>query len=119
MSTVFLSSVDSSSKLDSYTGLPTDDGLSATKSTPLLLEGITVSPTDYGLKRIVARSPLLDEVLRKGSLRPTSSLGDLEGLEDEDLQHRTSFADLLQSRDLGRDQSWMDTQVRCLFCLFA
>ena len=36
MSTVFLSRVRSSSQLDSYTGLPLEDDLTSTKSSPLL-----------------------------------------------------------------------------------
>lgn len=110
MSAVYLSSVPSASKLDSYTGLPLpDDELGATKSTPLLLEGLGGS----------SNSPLLDKVLRGKSLRDSvggaSSLEELgdarEGQEEEVLGKTSSFVDILESRDGERDQAWMDMQV--------
>lgn len=113
MATVYLSRVDSSSKLDSRTGLPLGrDELGASQSSPVLQEGSTARQQDL--------SPLLD----KGDLRPksvrdslspevTSSLKELGELERENeaVKRKSSFVDLLESRDIEMDQAWLDMQV--------
>ena len=110
MSAVYLSSVQSASKLDSYTGRPlAENDLGATKSTPLLLDGSSRK-----------NSPLLDKVLRGKGLEDGGSClqelggaaqgGEEEGEEEEE-GRTSSFADILESRDAERDQAWTETQV--------
>ena len=115
MSTVYLSSVQSASKLDSYTGLPlpSEDDLPASGSVPLLLDSSSRK-----------NSPLLDKVLRGrgppgGSVSSSQELGELRGegeegegeREEEGEGKASSFVDILESRDPERDQAWMETQV--------
>ncbi len=132
MSTVYLSEVESSSKLDSYTGLPVlqDDGLGVSRSTPLLHDW---SPSSKRQKP----TALLDGVLLKNASKFSngsnlaqargssgrifsSSLTELEevdgGEEDDDdggkSSLHSSFGELLQTRDSKSDQTWMESQVQ-------
>ena len=135
MSAVYLSSVDSNSKLNSYTGLPVlnqNDGLSASKSTPLLLEWSPVSK-----RKRHNQNPLLEGVLLKNASmfpngtslalgegsNPTSRIASLsltyldevDGGEEDDEEgggrespFHSSFGELLQTRDSKLD---LESQV--------
>lgn len=112
MATVYPSRVDSSSKLDSYTGLRLErDELGASQSSPVLQEGLAARQHDL--------SPLLGN-LRPKSLRDslisegTSSLKELRELERENeaVKRKSSFVELLESKDIEIDQAWLDMQVQ-------
>jgi len=132
MSKVYLSEVESSSKLDSYTGLPVspkNDGLGSSKSSPFLQEW---SPESKHKKP----TPLLGGVLLKNaskfadesnlaelggsrfparrlstSLKHLDEVKDLNHLErghgDREDSYHSSFGDLLQSRDSDAHQDLM------------
>ena len=118
MSTVFLSPVQSISKLDTFSGLPLpDDELGPTRSTPLLSESSS-SPTRKNPEPI---SPLLDKVLRgaiglrldSASPEATSSLKNVSDRHDDVVKQgsTSSFTDILESRGSEMDQAWMEMQV--------
>lgn len=134
MSTVFLAPVKSISSLDSYTGLRLpDDELGPTQSSPLLLD--ETSPRQISAQQQPTTptntskhlSPLLDQVLRaKGqySSPNTTSPGATGGLKElgedkkEERPLSSSFTELLESRDLERDNAWMDTQVKIVMHIY-
>ena len=102
----------STSGLDTHTGLPQlRDELGASQSSPVLQEVAIKTQQDSSPHH-------LDQVLRpksvKDSVGPEASsslkdLGELGVTSEEGMKRTSSFADLLESRDM--DQAWLDVQV--------
>ena len=102
----------STAGLDTHTGLPRlRDELGASQSSPVLQEVAIKTQQDSSPHH-------LDQVLRPKSVRdsvgPEASsslkdLGELGVTSEEGMKRTSSFADLLESRDM--DQAWLDVQV--------
>lgn len=115
MSTVYLSSVQSASKLDSHTGLPVTDGESgATRSNTLLPK----APSPEARKKYPLSPQTLEacESPRQSPSGSKSSLGEAEEENEEEEGEEgevkaSSFGDILESRDTERDHAWMEMQV--------
>ena len=145
MSKVYLSDVESSSKLDSYTGLPVssiDDGLGSSKSSPFLLEWSPESKRNKPTPLLggvllknafkFSNEPNLDELegSRFSARRLSTSLKNLDEVDgpsgvnskgahgDGRDSYHSSFGDLLQSRDSDEHQELMvSADSHCLIKL--